>query len=325
MYRTVEKFLDRLNRFLPEELEIDRDFPERVLDKEIIEKVRKEQIFSRIRNRFDMTPSNMGEFLIKLLPMGNRKIFVSNCRDGQTIVDLKKEAPNSKIYAETFNPYDYYLSCLNLALNEVDTSILHKKQKAKIVREAEYDVVLCEEIISHYSREFLDGDFGVLDYLYSQLKPNGYLILCGDHNFERFVLRDSKLQNQIPSEIKTVFDFPNSAFNTKILVLQKGVQADDIFFINGSSLLMEDRRSKEIFNQEELLKIYNERESQIDISQLVSPEKFAENEFSLDALRYIEITPKKPLDIVKCYEEIATLGSEIAEIDDKLKSKLLRN
>ncbi len=323
MYRAGEDFIERLNRFLPEELKIDKDFPERILDKEIVGKIKEEKIFPRLNRIFSLMPYRMGNTLIDLLPMDKQKIFVANCGDGQTLVDLQKKT-DCELYAETFSPYNYYLSLLNLALNDLDASIVHKKQNAKITGKADYDLVLCEEFNPYFGRESHDRDYNYLAYLYSLLKPNGYLLLCGRGDLDRWTLRNEDFCSKIAKEIKTVIDFPNSDRDMRIVVLQKGVASEDIFFIDGSSFITGRSHRENIIKQEKLLKIYNDREFVIDYSQVVSPKKFAEKNHSLDSRNYVKVTPTKPFDIEECYGEINALKSEIAEIDQDLKSKLLK-
>ena len=110
--------------------------------------------------------------------------------------------------------------------------------------------------------------------------------------------------------------FYNTSIPTCIIVLKKHRDGRDVLFIDASNLYEKEKKQNVMQEEhiDEVLKLYNERQSVDKLAHLASFEEIEENDFNLNIPRYVDTSEDEPeIDLVQLTSEMSDTDKAIRE------------
>ena len=273
--------------------------------------------------------------------MGSGSLMLS-CRN------YSNEPDYIKYYGQELMPSTYNLARMNMFLHRVLPENQHLRNGDTLDadwptdEETEFDVVTMNPPYSakwsaaegfKQDERFMDyggklapkskADYAFLLHGFYHLKQTGTMAIVLPHGVlfrgaAEGTIREILLKN---GSIYAVIGLPsnmfyNTSIPTCIIVLKKHRDGRDVLFIDASNLYEKDKKQNVMQEEhiDEVLKLYNERQSVDKLAHLASFEEIEENDFNLNIPRYVDTSEDEPeIDLVQLTSEMSDTDKAIRE------------
>lgn len=267
-----------------------------------------------------------------------------------------KDPHNIKYFGQELNTSTYNLARMNMILHGVhpDNQKLHHGDTLDADwptgEETDFNMVLMNPPYSSkwsaaagFLQDERFSDYGVLapkskaDYAFLlhglyHLKSNGTMAIVLPHGVLFRGAAEGKIREKLlrSGNIYAVIGLPanlfyNTSIPTCIIVLKKHRDGRDVLFIDASKKFVKGKKQNEMSDEhiEEVLNLYNRRESVDKEAYLASFEDIEKNDFNLNIPRYVDNFEKEEeIDINSLLADMQQTDREIAETQTEFVSLL---
>lgn len=278
---------------------------------------------------------------------------------GSLLLNAKKYAAEPgyiKYYGQELNTSTYNLARMNMFLHGIvpDNQHLHNGDTLDADwptgEETEFDMVLMNPPYSakwSASAGFLQderfSDYGVLapkskaDYAFLlhglyHLKNNGTMAIVLPHGVLFRGGAEGKIREKLlrSGNIYAVIGLPanlfyNTSIPTCIIVLKKHRDGRDVLFIDASKKFNKGKKQNEMTDEhiDEVLELYNKRETVDKEAFLASFEDIEKNDFNLNIPRYVDnFEEEEPVDLNELLLDMKKTDDELEQVQGEFVSLL---
>ena len=278
---------------------------------------------------------------------------------GSLLLNAKKYAAEPgyiKYYGQELNTSTYNLARMNMFLHGIVPDNQHLRNGDTLDadwptgEEAEFDMVLMNPPYSakwSASAGFLQderfSDYGVLapkskaDYAFLlhglyHLKNNGTMAIVLPHGVLFRGGAEGKIREKLlrSGNIYAVIGLPanlfyNTSIPTCIIVLKKHRDGRDVLFIDASKKFNKGKKQNEMTDEHinEVLELYNKRETVDKESFLASFEDIEKNDFNLNIPRYVDnFEEEEPVDLNALLLDMKKTDDELEQVQGEFVSLL---
>ena len=278
---------------------------------------------------------------------------------GSLLLNAKKYAVEPgyiKYYGQELNTSTYNLARMNMFLHGIVPDNQHLRNGDTLDadwptgEETEFDMVLMNPPYSakwSASAGFLQderfSDYGVLapkskaDYAFLlhglyHLKNNGTMAIVLPHGVLFRGGAEGKIREKLlrSGNIYAVIGLPanlfyNTSIPTCIIVLKKHRDGRDVFFIDASKKFDKGKKQNEMTDEHinEVLELYNKRETVDKESFLASFEDIEKNDFNLNIPRYVDnFEEEEPVDLNALLLDMKKTDDELEQVQGEFVSLL---
>ena len=267
-----------------------------------------------------------------------------------------KDPYNIKYFGQELNTSTYNLARMNMILHGVhpDNQKLHHgdtlDEDWPTGEETDFNMVLMNPPYSSkwsaaagFLQDERFSDYGVLapkskaDYAFLlhglyHLKSNGTMAIVLPHGVLFRGAAEGKIREKLlrSGNIYAVIGLPanlfyNTSIPTCIIILKKHRDGRDVLFIDASKKFVKGKKQNEMSDEhiEEVLNLYNRRESVDKEAYLATFEDIEKNDFNLNIPRYVDNFEKEEeIDINSLLADMQQTDREIAETQAEFVSLL---
>lgn len=278
---------------------------------------------------------------------------------GSLLLNAKKYAAEPgyiKYYGQELNTSTYNLARMNMFLHGIVPDNQHLRNGDTLDadwptgEETEFDMVLMNPPYSakwSASAGFLQderfSDYGVLapkskaDYAFLlhglyHLKNNGTMAIVLPHGVLFRGGAEGKIREKLlrSGNIYAVIGLPanlfyNTSIPTCIIVLKKHRDGRDVLFIDASKKFNKGKKQNEMTDEHinEVLELYNKRETVDKQSFLASFEDIEKNDFNLNIPRYVDnFEEEEPVDLNALLSDMKKTDDELEQVQGEFVSLL---
>ena len=278
---------------------------------------------------------------------------------GSLLLNAKKYAAEPgyiKYYGQELNTSTYNLARMNMFLHGIVPDYQHLRNGDTLDadwptgEETEFDMVLMNPPYSakwSASAGFLQderfSDYGVLapkskaDYAFLlhglyHLKNNGTMAIVLPHGVLFRGGAEGKIREKLlrSGNIYAVIGLPanlfyNTSIPTCIIVLKKHRDGRDVLFIDASKKFNKGKKQNEMTDEHinEVLELYNKRETVDKESFLASFEDIEKNDFNLNIPRYVDnFEEEEPVDLNALLLDMKKTDDELEQVQGEFVSLL---
>ncbi len=278
------------------------------------------------------------------------------CGSGSLLLSSRKysnEPDYVKFFGQELMPSTYNLARMNMFLHGInpENQVLRNADTLDADwptgEETEFDVVIMNPPYSakwsaaegfKQDDRFMDygdklppkskADYAFLLHGYFHLKPTGTMAIVLPHgvlfrgaaegNIREVLLKNGSIYAVIglPSNM-----FYNTSIPTCIIVLKKHREGRDVLFIDASKMYEKDKKQNVMHEEhiDQVLELYNNRESVDKVAYLASYEDIEKNDFNLNIPRYVDSTEEEPeIDLNELMQTMEETEKEIANANESL-------